>query len=192
MKHILMTVTAVMCAASAVMAVHVDTPLPEYVDGEASVEAMMPMPDPAARTLQITLAFGATPTNNAEIALGTFCGGSPDPDATALTVGFDCDEWFVVGDRLRQRFAVPAANPAAVGARVLAIRMRLDSAGVPIGVAFTADGVPVAFEGLEPETLLSWLAPPGWEALQVTSRGGAQNVSAEIRFIADGTAVIVR
>jgi len=172
--------------------VYIDAPLPVHIDGEASAVAVMPIPDQTARTLQITLVFGATPTNNAEMALGTFGEGSPDADGTALTVGFDCGEWFVIGDRLCQRFAAPATNPMTVGTRTLAVRMRLDAAGVPVGVAFTADGVPVAFEGLEAETLLSWLAPPGWEALQVTSRGGASNLSAEIRFIADGTTLIVR
>jgi len=193
LKHgLLCGLLAMSGAAFANVPAHIDAPVPLYVDSEASAVVVMPIPDPTARTLQITLVFGATPTNNAEIALGTFGEGSPDPDATALTVGFDCGEWFIVGDRLCQTFSATAANPTAVGTRTLTIRVRLDPSGAPVGVAFMADGVPVTFEGLEPETLLSWLVPRDWDTLQVTSRGGAQNVSAEVKYIADGTTLIVR
>jgi len=142
------------------------------------------------RTLKITLVFDATPTNNVEIAFGA--GAGDDPDTTTAVIGWDSGEWFVVGDRLRQRFVAQAPNPSATARRTLTLRVRLAPDGAPAGAAFTADGAPVSFQGLEPEALLQWLALDNWGALVVTSRGGAENASAEIRWFADGLVITVR
>jgi len=97
-------VSALVCAlahtAVAGVAVRVDVPLPEYADGEASAETLMPMMRERDRVLKITLAFNATPTNRVEFALGG-AGVSPRADSTGVIVGWRRGEWRVVGDRLR-------------------------------------------------------------------------------------------
>jgi len=97
-------------------------------------------------------------------------------------------DWFASGER----FAAQAPNPSATARRALTLRVRLAPDGAPGGAAFTADGAPVSFQGLEPEALLQWLALDTWGALVVTSRGGAENASAEIRWFADGLVITVR
>jgi len=170
--------------------VRVDAPPSAHADMEASATALLPVPPPTARTLSVMLRLDAALTNQAEFALGFDpCQG---PDGTALVAGWDKGGWFVRYGRLRQRFAAAAANPSAAGPRALEVRVRLARDGTPVGVAFEADGVPAVFGGLDAGSLLSWLAPGGWDTLRVTARGGAGDVSAEASFIADGTFLIIR
>jgi len=162
------------------------------VDGEESAGGLMPVSEASVRTLKLTLAFEASPTNNVEVALGVGADGvSPRANSTVMIMGWKRGEWFVRGDRLRRQFSAPAVDPSAEGLRTLTVRMRLDPSGKPRHVAFAADGVPVLFEGLETEDLLTWLAH-GWEAWQVTARGGAGNVSAEMALYSDGSVLIVK
>jgi hypothetical protein len=155
-------------------------------------------------TLKLTLSLDASPTNNAEIEFGD------------VIFGWDCGEWFVRGDRLRSHFSAQAANPTATGRRTLTARIRLDArqgGGVqPSSVVFEerwGEGIPpsrIDFEerwgeGVPPShppvsfgggVLPAWFDPGKSDALLVTSRGGAQNVSAAAACHVDGTLVIVR
>jgi len=168
----------------------VDAPPPAYADMEASSSVTLPEPSPTARTLCVTLRLDAAQTNQAEFALGT--GTGHGPDGAALVAGWDRGGWFVRCDRLRRHLAADAVNPAASGPRALEVRVRFAPDGTPVSVAFEADGVPAAFGGPDAASLPGWLGPGGWDALRVTARGGAGNVSAEAGFIADGTRLIVR
>ena len=198
-------VCALAHAAAASVSTRVVAPLPEYADNEASAGAALPAAGEKDRTLRLMLAFRATPTNNVEVALGAALGGdSLDPDGTAVIVGWDSGGWFITGDRLRQTFTAAAADPSAAGPRMLTVNIRLGPGwgeGAPASRvaifeerpgAGTPSRTPVVFNGLEAGTLLSWLAPSGWDTLSVTSRGGAENASAEAKLFMDGSAVIVR
>jgi len=188
-KHF--AVSALVCALShtaVAVAVRVDAPLPEHDDGEAAAETLTPVMGGKDRTLRLTLSFEATPTNSVEVALGA--GPDPlDPDGTAMVIGWDCGEWFVAGDKLRQRLAVAAADPTVAGLRTLTVTVRLGPGGR--AEAFEerpgAGRTPVAFGG----ALGAWAGPSGWDTLRVVSRGGA-DAAAEVKFFADGSAVIVR
>jgi len=187
-------VAALVCVLSLAVtaaSVRVDVPLPEYSDGEASAETVMPVAGERDRVLKITLSFMATPTNSVEVALGAGLGGGPlDPDGMAVVIGWDCGEWFITGDRLRQRFTAAAANPMAAGPRVLAISVRLASGAVAVSEV-GAGPSPVAFGGLGAGTLRAWLCLGGRDTLRVASRGGAE-ASAEAWFSVDGTNIILR
>ena len=184
-------------AAFAATGVRVDAPTPEYADMEASAE--MPLPEwgsvSASRTtLRITLSLdAATAESSAEIALGNYTPGD-DPDGTAVVMGYEDGEFFILGDRLLTRLAVPAASPPPSGPRTLTARIRLDAAGKPTGVTFEADGNAVPSGGLapDPEILPAWFDPANAGILRVTSRGGAQNVSATVTAYADGTIMILK
>jgi hypothetical protein len=183
-------------AAAAVVA-RAAVPAPQYADGEASAETMLPAPGPADRVVEVTLAFTASPTNNAELALvGSL---RPEADATLLTVAWDLGEWVVTGPRPGQRLSAAAAGPSAEGPRELLAGLRLDRAGAPARVWLTeraGSGAPVAI-GFGPgaqETILSWLAegPGAWDTLRAASRGGAGPVSASAGFTADASIILVR
>jgi len=180
-------------AAAAGTSVRVDAPPPVSVNGEAHAAKPMPKFFPSARTMKITLSLDASPASSAAVTLGgAWQVGLLDPDKAALILGWDRGEWHIRGDRLRKRFTDAAASPSSAGPRALTARVRLGRDGVPVGVSFNEDGLPVVFQGLEPDALLSWLDPGGWESVRVTARGGASNVSAEVRYVADGLLLIMR
>jgi hypothetical protein len=163
------------------------------LNGEAHAEAGMPKFFPTARTLKVTLSLDASPSNAAAVTLGkTWQGSLPEPDKVAVILGYDRGEWHIRGDRLRKRFTDTAVNPSSAGPRALVARVRLGPDGSPVSVAFSSGGLPVVFAGPEADALLSWLDPRGWESVRVTARGGASNVFAEVRYIADGSLLIMR
>ena len=168
----------------------VDAPAPAYADLEASAEAAMPLPVRLARTFKLSLSLDAAVTNNAEIAFGT--GACDDPEDTSVVIGFDRGVWFLRGDALQKRFSSGTPGTFAAGPKTLTVQVRIDKSGEPAGVTLHADGAPVTFAGMEPETLLAWLDPRGWESFRVTSRGGAGNVTATVKFLADGSVFILR
>ena len=142
---------------------------------------------------EIKRAQSPSQRRSAAVTLGKAWQGSlPEPEKVALALGYDRGEWHIRGDRLRKRFTDAAASPSSAGPRALTARVRLGRDGVPVGVSFNEDGLPVVFQGLEPDALLSWLDPGGWESVRVTARGGASNVSAEVRYVADGLLLIMR
>jgi len=184
-------VSAQVMAATTLM--RVDAPPPVNLNGEAHAAKGMPGFFPAARTLKITLALDASSANAAAVTFGkAWQGYLPEPEKIAVILGYDRGEWYIRGDRLRKKFTDAAVNPSSAGSRIFTVRVRLDADGLPVSAVFTADGAPVSFAGLETDALLSWLDPSGWESVRVTARGGSSNVSAEVKFIADGTALILR
>jgi len=161
--------------------------------GETVAKAGMPELFPTARTMEIKLSLDASPSNGAEVTLGgAWQGALPEPGKIAFVLGWDRGEWYIRGDRLRKRFTGTAVNPSSLGPRVLTARVRLDPDGMPVSVSFNSGGQPVLFAGLEADALLPWLDPRGWESVRVTARGGASNVSAEVRYVADGSVFILR
>ena len=171
----------------------VDAPPPVNVNGEAHAAKPVPKMSPTARMVKITLSLGASPANGAAVTLGkTWQGSLPEPDKIAVILGYDRGEWHIRGDRLRKRFTDTAVNPSSAGPRTLVARVRLDPDGAPVNVAFSSDGQSVSFAGMEADALLPWLDPRGWESVRVTARGGASNVFAEVRYIADGSLLIMR
>jgi len=156
----------------------VDVPPTMHIDLESFAEAPMPQAGPMDRNLKITLALGnAAATNNAEIEIGE------------TVFGWDCGEWFVLGDRQRERVATAGGGP---GQCSLTVRIQVSASNTVGRVSFHADGKVLSFPGLEPEILASWLGPATSGTLRVTSRGGAVNVSASADWSAYGTLMILR
>ena len=169
----------------------VDTlPAAAHDDLEVSADVAMPLPERLTRTFKLTLSLDSSPTNNAEVVFGTE--NCDSPDNTAVILGFDRGAWNIRGNGLRQKFTVAANNSSVAMPRTLTVKVRLDADGAPVGVKFGADGLPVTFEGVTKPTLLAWLDPRGWESFRVTSRGGAGNVAASVKFLADGSVFILR
>jgi len=178
--------------AAATTTVRADAPPAVYDDGEvSSVLELMPGVFPTARALRIELLLDDSVTGSgAELRLGKAKGGRMSLAGTATIIGFENGAWFIQGGRHRQRFT--AANSATVGVRTLAVRMRLDTDGVPVNVAVKADGKPLTFAGLEGEVLKAWLDPRHLDVFRLVSRGGANGVSATVKVYVDGTLFILR
>ena len=72
-------------------------PAPEFADTEVSTNFTFAVGEGSNRRLVFSLELAATPTNNVEIAVGCDAdeNGLLSLDEVALTVGYDCGEWFV-------------------------------------------------------------------------------------------------
>ena len=72
-------------------------PAPEFADTEVSTNFVFAVGEGSNRRLVFTVELEASPTNNVEIAIGYDADedGSLSLDEVALTVGYDCGEWFV-------------------------------------------------------------------------------------------------
>ena len=72
-------------------------PQSEFADTEVSTNFVFAVGEGSNRRLVFTVELEASPTNNVEIAIGCDADedGSLSLDEVALTVGYDCGEWFV-------------------------------------------------------------------------------------------------
>ena len=72
-------------------------PSPEFADTEVSTNFTFAVGEGSNRRLVFSLELEASPTNNVEVAIGCDVDedGSLSLDEAALTVGYDCGEWFV-------------------------------------------------------------------------------------------------
>ena len=177
-------------------------PAPAYADLEASAAGAMPLAGLADTLFKLSLTFDSAPTNNVEVALGS--GARSDPYGTGVVVGWDSGEWFVRGDKLRKRFAVPAYKPTDSGTRTLTVLARLGKGwaaddppiSVDVSEQFWPEGArPVDFGMAKTSAVLrAWFDPCGWEAVRVVSRNQADTsatASAAV-FYPDGSLMILR
>ena len=72
-------------------------PASEFDDTEVSTNFTFAVGEGSNRRLVVSLELETTPTNNVEVAIGCDVDedGSLSLDEAALTVGYDCGEWFV-------------------------------------------------------------------------------------------------
>ena len=72
-------------------------PQSEFADTEVSTNFTFVVGEGSNRRLVFSLELAASPTNNVEVAIGCDAdeNGLLSLDETALTVGYDCGEWFV-------------------------------------------------------------------------------------------------
>ena len=72
-------------------------PISDFADTEVSTNIAISLSAEAPRWLRFTLELEASPSNNVEVAVGCDVDGDGclSLDESALTVGYDCGEWFV-------------------------------------------------------------------------------------------------
>ena len=83
---------------SSVFAVDVGAlPLSDFADTEVSTNIAISLSAGVPRRLRFSLELEASPSNNVEVAVGCDVDGDGclSLDESALTVGYDCGEWFV-------------------------------------------------------------------------------------------------
>ena len=83
---------------ASVFAVDVGTlPMADFADTEVSTNVAISLSAEAPRRLRFSLELEASPSNNVEVAVGCDVDGDGclSLDESALTVGYDCGEWFV-------------------------------------------------------------------------------------------------
>ena len=170
-------------------------PVPSFADGEVEGDAVLPA-DRAAnlRTFRLEMTFEATPSNNVQVAFGRDdrpADGALAAEETDFIVGWDCGEWFIRPQGLRQRYAVPAA--VTNGAHTLTASIRVNAQGVCLPPVFKDGAAAFTFGGLVLSPFPDWLRPDLWTSLRVTARGGTgANETVRARFMPEGARIIVK
>ena len=189
----------VLLAASSAGAVTLDVsrlPEPTFADREVSGDSALPAGRTGGdfRVFRLELVFDASPSNNVQVAFGRDnlpADGLLAAEETDWIVGWDCGEWFIRPQGLRERYAF--APQSAAGRRTLTAEIRVSAAGVPQGAVFSDGGAAFTFQGLALAPSPDWLKPDLWTDLRVTVRGGgAAQEDVRARFTADGTCVSVK
>jgi len=172
-------------------------PAPSQADREVSGDAVLPDATNRMdnlRTFRLEMTFEATPSNNVQVAFGRDnrpADGALAAEETDFIIGWDCGEWFIRPQGLRERYALPAA--ATNGTHTLTASIRVTSQGVCQPPVFEDGSSAFAFPGLALTPFPGWLKPDLWTHLRVTVRGAAaanENVSA--KFLPDGARIIIR
>jgi len=172
-------------------------PAPSQADREVSGDAVLPDATNRMdnlRTFRLEMTFEATPSNNVQVAFGRDnrpADGALAAEETDFIIGWECGEWFIRPQGLRERYALPAA--ATNGTHTLTASIRVTSQGVCQPPVFEDGSSAFAFPGLALTPFPGWLKPDLWTHLRVTVRGAAaanENVSA--KFLPDGARIIIR
>jgi len=171
-------------------------PAPSFADREVSGDAVLPPTNRMdnLRTFRLEMTFEATPSNNVQVAFGRDnrpADGALAAEETDFIIGWDCGEWFLRPQGLRERYAFSPA--ASVGTRTMTAFIRVTSQGVFQTPAFKDGGTAFTFAGLQLTPFPGWLKPDLWTHLRVTVRGAdtpEENIKAV--FAPEGARIIIR
>jgi len=172
-------------------------PAPSFADREASGDAVLPDATNRMdnlRTFRLEMTFEATPSNNVQVAFGRDnrpADGALAAEETDFIIGWECGEWVIRPQGLRERYAFPAA--VTNGAHTLTAATRVSATGVCQPPTFKDGNVAFAFPGLALTPFPGWLKPDLWTHLRVTVRGvSAANENVSAKFLPDGARIIIR
>ena len=170
-------------------------PAPSFADREVSFDTALPANRlEKLRVFRLEMTFDSTPSNNVQVAFGRDtlpADGFLSAEETDFIIGYDCGEWFLRPQGLRERYAFPPA--AAGGTRTLTAEIRVNSQGDPGPAVFRDGGSAFAFPGLTLTPAPAWLRPDLWTCLRVTARGcDSTNETVSARFLPDGARIILR
>ncbi len=169
---LLLTCLPVLCATAVTLDM-AQLPGPAFADKEVSGDAALPGNRlEKLRTFRLEMTFTSTPSNNVQVAFGRDdrpADGRLAAEETAFIVGWDCGEWFLRPQGLRERFTFVSAATNAT--RTLTASIRLMSQGVCQTPVFKDGGAAFTFEGLQLTPFPDWLKPDLWTHMRVTVRG---------------------
>ena len=190
--------TVLSLSALSAAAVTLDVPRlpgPSAADGEVSGDSALPENRlEKLRVFRLEMTFDSTPSNNVQVAFGRDnmpADGKLAAEETDCIIGWDCGEWFLRPQGLRERYAFPPA--AASGRRTLTAFIRVPSKGSFPSPVFADSGTAFTFAGLQLAPVTDWLNPDLWTCLRVTARGCVStNETVSARFLPDGASIILR
>jgi len=173
-------------------------PDPAHADTEVSTNVVLTSWNRDTRNFHVVLSLDATPSNNVQVAFGRddSADGNLSDEETALTLGWDCGEWFLASDAappaVPNRFAAAPAGSAT--RRTLAFELRLDVAGSPQTLTLTDGTMALEFPDLDLSAPLpGWLYSRDWDLLKVTVRGtDAKHELVTVKFSGDAVVLLVR
>jgi len=175
-----------------------------YPDGERSLDVALP--DGRISDLdvvKIQIEFNSSPSGCVQIAAGVdgrYGISSKDSrltlSETDFIFGWDCTEYFIRANSLKDRYTYVPEDSTVAKKRVLALTMRVSN-GVAQSASFSDHNGDFQFAGLPLNPLPLWLQPL-WDSLKVTVRGdyvddswnALENIS--VKFMQDSTIIVIR
>jgi hypothetical protein len=179
-------------------AVTVDIPrlqAPAFADKEVAGDTALPGNRlDKLRTFRLEMTFASTPTNNVQVAFGRDnrpADGKLAMEETDYIVGWDCGEWFLRPQGLRERFTYSPSVTS--GTRTLTAFIRVTAAGVFQSPVFADNGTAFTFAGLQLTPFPAWLKSDLWTHLRVTVRGSdIPDEAVKVKFAPDGATIIIK
>ena len=170
-------------------------PAPSFADREVSFDTALPANRlEKLRMFRLEMTFDSPPSNRVQVAFGRDtlpADGFLSAEETDFIIGWDCGEWFLRPQGLRERYAFPPAS--AGGTRTLTAELRVNAQGDPGPAVFRDGASAFAFPGLALTPAPGWLRPDLWDCLRVTARGcDSTNETVSARFLPDGARIILR
>jgi hypothetical protein len=189
----MLSLSAFSCAATTLDVAQL--PAPVFADKEVSGDAALPASRlDRLRVFRLEMTFASTPSNNVQVAFGRDnrpADGMLAAEETDFIIGWDCGEWFIRPQSLRERFTfTPAVTN---GTRTLTASIRVTPAGVFQTPVFEDGGTAFTFTGLALSPFPDWLKPDLWTHLRVTVRGAdVPEEDIKAKFAPDGVVVTIR
>lgn len=186
---------------STALAVTLDVPrlsAPVFADREVSGNAALPTNRTEnLRLFRLEMTFNATPSNNVQVAVGRDAApvdGALVAEEADFIIGWDCSEWFLRPQGLKERHTCTPWAASAAGRRTLLLEIRMDAQSLPQSVSFSEKGMgALVFDGLTLSPLPVWLRPGLWTHLQVTARGAdSANETVSAKFLQEGAVINLR
>ncbi len=197
MRNPIMFVLSIAALSTAAVTLDVARlPEPSFADREVSEDAALPANRlDLMRTFRLEMTFDSTPSNNVQVAFGRDnlpADGFLAAEETDCIVGWDCGEWFLRPQGLRDTHVFTPTNTA--GTRTLTMEIPVSPQGAPKSVTFKDGAGVFVFPELALSPFPDWLKPDLWTCLRVTVRGygSATNASVRARFLQDGARILIR
>ncbi len=184
------TVIVVACFVGVLSArsITAELPLSQHADTETTTNVPFAAALDTVGRFSLTLTCRATPSNNVEVAFGVDRNGNGvlELDETERVVGWDCGSWFMRKGSDGDCLLEPSNSTDDVKSLVWV--QYFDRAGVPLGWAARADGMPV-FTG----SGASGLYDSSWNMMRLTGRGlDASFENFSVVVTPDGTVIRMR
>ena len=189
---------ALSLSALSVAAVTLDVtrlPAPSHADREVSEDSALSANRlDLLRTFRLEVSFDSTPSNNVQVAFGRDtmpADGALAAEETVYIVGWDCGEWFLRPQGLKETYVFTPTNTT--GPRTLTMEIPVNPQGAPKSVTFKDGAGVFAFPGLALSPIPDWLKPDLPTCLRVTVRGyTGTNETVRARFLQDGARILLR
>jgi len=153
--------------------------------------------------VKIQLEFNSSPSGCVQIAAGvdgrygiTSKDSTLTLSETDFIFGWDCTEYFIRANCLKDRYTYIPADSTVSKKRILTLAMRVKN-GVAQSVSFSDHNGEFQFAALQLNPIPLWIQPV-WDSLKVTVRGdyiddnwnASENIS--VMFMRDSTIIVIR
>lgn len=175
-----------------------------FPDGERSLDVVLPegrMAD--LDVVKIQIEFNSSPSGCVQVAAGVddrygiaFKDSALTLSETDFIFGWDCAEYFIRANSLKDRYIYTPPDSTVSKKRKLPLAVRVKD-GAAQSVSFSDHNGAFQFAGLSLSPIPLWLKP-AWDTIKVTVRGDyiddnwSASESISVKFLRDSTLIVIR